>query len=112
MADPGVEFAFDVTAFGFPVARWGYRFSPAEGGTGYWVDKRDRGATVVRRSPAPPDHPGETQLPGHFSGHAGPQVPFAKPDPDLFVAAAARVGTEIRTAAQADEWQVASLTLG
>ncbi len=52
VADPGVEFAFDVTAFGFPVSRWGYRFAPVEGGTEvteYWVDKRDRGAKVLGR---------------------------------------------------------------
>lgn len=52
VANPSVEFAFDVTAFGFPVARWGYRFSPAEGGTEvteYWMDKRGRGATVLGR---------------------------------------------------------------
>jgi hypothetical protein len=42
----------DVTTFGMPVARWGYRFSPAEGGTEvteYRVDKRSRGATVMGR---------------------------------------------------------------
>jgi hypothetical protein len=52
VADPGAEFAFDVTTFGMPVARWGYRFSPTRGGTEvteYWVDKRSRGATVVGR---------------------------------------------------------------
>lgn len=52
VADPGVEFAFDVTTFGFPVSRWGYRFSPAEGGTKvteYWVDKRGLGGTVLGR---------------------------------------------------------------
>lgn len=52
MADPGAEFAFDVISFGFPVARWGYRFSPIEGGTEvteYWMDRRGRGATVSGR---------------------------------------------------------------
>jgi hypothetical protein len=52
VADPGVEFAFDVTTFGFPVARWGYRFSPTEGGTEvteYWFDKRNLGSTVIGR---------------------------------------------------------------
>jgi hypothetical protein len=52
VADPGVEFAFDVTTFGLPVARWGYRFSPTEGGTEvteYWFDKRNVGSTVLGR---------------------------------------------------------------
>lgn len=52
VADPGVEFAFDVTALGLPVARWGYRFSPTEGGTEvteYWVDRRTRGSMVLSR---------------------------------------------------------------
>jgi hypothetical protein len=48
----GAEFAFDVTTFGMPVSRWGYRFSPTEGGTEvteYWIDKRNLGATVLGR---------------------------------------------------------------
>ena len=52
VADPGVEFAFDVTTFGMPVARWGYRFSPVTGGTEvteYWFDKRNLGSTVLGR---------------------------------------------------------------
>jgi uncharacterized protein YndB with AHSA1/START domain len=52
VADPGAEFAFDVSTFGMPVSRWGYRFSPTEGGTEvteYWVDKRNLGATVLGR---------------------------------------------------------------
>ncbi|MGH4008124.1 MAG: SRPBCC family protein [Pseudonocardiaceae bacterium] len=52
VAEPGAEFAFDVTTFGMPVARWGYRFSPTEGGTEvteYWADKRNRGATALGR---------------------------------------------------------------
>lgn len=52
MADPDSEFAFDVSALGFPVARWGYRFSPTAGGTEvteYWIDKRTRGAHVLGR---------------------------------------------------------------
>lgn len=52
VVDPDAEFAFDVTTFGFPVARWGYRFSSTEGGTKvteYWVDRRGRGATVLGR---------------------------------------------------------------
>lgn len=46
IADPGREFAFDVTTFGLPVARWGYRLTRAEEGTlvtEYWVDHRRRG---------------------------------------------------------------------
>lgn len=42
-ADPGREFAFDVTAAGMKVARWGYRLAAAEGGTEvteYWSDHR------------------------------------------------------------------------
>lgn len=52
VADPGREFAFDVFALGFPVARWGYRFEPTAGGTEvteYWVDQRTRGADVLGR---------------------------------------------------------------
>lgn len=52
-ATPGEEFAFDVTAFGNPVSRWGYRFAPAEGGgtvvTEYWQDRRNRTASVLGR---------------------------------------------------------------
>ena len=43
VAEPGREFAFDVSAHGLPVARWGYRFEPADGGTTvteYWEDHR------------------------------------------------------------------------
>jgi len=52
VADPGREFAFDVYALGFPVARWGYRFKPTASGTEvteYWIDKRSRGAHVLGR---------------------------------------------------------------
>ncbi len=52
VAEPGVEFAFDVTTFGLPVARWGFRLSPADGGTDvaqYWVDQRVRGAMILGR---------------------------------------------------------------
>ncbi|MFF7249225.1 SRPBCC family protein [Embleya sp. NPDC008237] len=45
-ADPGREFAFDVTSFGLPIARWGYRLTPAEEGTvvtEYWNDLRRDG---------------------------------------------------------------------
>ena len=52
VADPGREFAFDVYALGFPVARWGYRFKPTAGGTEvteYWFDKRGTGAHMLGR---------------------------------------------------------------
>ncbi len=42
-AEPGREFAFDVTTFGQPVSRWGYRFAALDGGTEvteYWQDVR------------------------------------------------------------------------
>jgi len=42
---PGREFAFDVSSFGLPVARWGYRFTPSGDGvivTEYWQDRRGR----------------------------------------------------------------------
>ncbi|MEV6210239.1 SRPBCC family protein [Kitasatospora sp. NPDC051914] len=46
-ADPDREFAFDVTTFGLPVARWGYRLAPAADGgtlvTEYWIDHRRGG---------------------------------------------------------------------
>ncbi|MFF7704757.1 SRPBCC family protein [Streptomyces lydicus] len=45
-ADPGREFAFDVTTFGLPVARWGYRLTPTRHGTQvteYWIDHRRHG---------------------------------------------------------------------
>jgi hypothetical protein len=44
VADPGQEFAFDVTAAGMKVARWGYRFEAVDGGTQvteYWADHRN-----------------------------------------------------------------------
>ncbi|AOP48221.1 SRPBCC family protein [Streptomyces lydicus] len=46
VADPGREYAFDVTSFGLPVARWGYRLTPTPRGTQvteYWVDHRRHG---------------------------------------------------------------------
>ncbi|MGW4892267.1 SRPBCC family protein [Kitasatospora sp. NPDC004240] len=54
-ADPGREFAFDVTSFGLPIARWGYRFDPVDGDasrtlvTEYWIDHRrgGRGARIA-----------------------------------------------------------------
>jgi uncharacterized protein YndB with AHSA1/START domain len=43
-AEPGREFAFDVTAAGMGVAGWGFLLEPAEGGTKvtqYWDDHRN-----------------------------------------------------------------------
>jgi hypothetical protein len=51
-AVPGEEFAFDVTTFGMPVARWGYRLTPVPDGTEvteYWLDRRGRGAWILGR---------------------------------------------------------------
>ncbi|BCJ73951.1 polyketide cyclase [Catellatospora sp. IY07-71] len=51
-AEPGAEFVFDVTTFGLPVARWGYRFTPVEAGTlvtEHWTDRRGRGALLLGR---------------------------------------------------------------
>ncbi len=45
VADPGNEFAFDVTVKGFAVARWGFRTEAADGGTlttEYWDDHRSK----------------------------------------------------------------------
>jgi hypothetical protein len=52
IADPGREFAFDVTTFGQPVARWGYRLTQVDGGTlvtEYWQDHRNRVANTLAR---------------------------------------------------------------
>jgi hypothetical protein len=52
VAEPGREFAFDVTTFGMPVSRWGYRFSVTDAGTEvteYWQDRRGRGAMTLGR---------------------------------------------------------------
>jgi hypothetical protein len=49
VAEPGEEFAFEVTSFGLPVARWGYKFRPSSGGTEiteYWRDNR-HGRTIA-----------------------------------------------------------------
>jgi uncharacterized protein YndB with AHSA1/START domain len=49
---PAEEYAFDVTTFGMPVSRWGYRFTPSGTGTlvtEYWEDRRTRGAFVLGR---------------------------------------------------------------
>lgn len=51
-AVPGQEFAFDVTIFGLPTSRWGYRLAPVPDGTDvteYWVDRRGRAAKVIGR---------------------------------------------------------------
>ena len=51
-ARPGEEFAFDVTTFGMPVARWSYRLSAVANGTEVtesWRDQRGRGAHVLGR---------------------------------------------------------------
>jgi hypothetical protein len=52
IADPAREFTFDVSTFGQPVARWGYRFAPAGAGTEvteYWIDRRNKGAYRLGR---------------------------------------------------------------
>jgi hypothetical protein len=52
VAAPGTEFAFDVTTFGMPVSRWGYRLAEVDGGTEvteYWEDRRGRGAWLLGR---------------------------------------------------------------
>ncbi|MFZ4720410.1 MAG: SRPBCC family protein [Ilumatobacteraceae bacterium] len=49
-ADPGREFAFDVTAIGLGVAGWGFLLEPVEGGTKvteYWDDHRSATAKKV-----------------------------------------------------------------
>lgn len=51
-AEPGVEFGFDVTTFGMPVARWTYRMAGAPGGTEvteHWLDQRSQGAHLLGR---------------------------------------------------------------
>ncbi|WP_416903958.1 SRPBCC family protein [Micromonospora echinospora] len=51
-ATPGEEFAFDVTTFGQPVARWGYRFAETGAGTDvteYWQDRRNGAARLLGR---------------------------------------------------------------
>jgi hypothetical protein len=43
-AATGREYAFDVTTFGQPVSRWGYRFAEVDGGTEvteFWEDRRN-----------------------------------------------------------------------
>jgi uncharacterized protein YndB with AHSA1/START domain len=51
-AEPGREFAFDVTTFGMPVSRWSYQVTAVNGGTEVterWLDQRGRGAHVLGR---------------------------------------------------------------
>jgi uncharacterized protein YndB with AHSA1/START domain len=51
-AEPGREFAFDVTTFGMPVSRWSYQVAAVNGGsevTERWLDQRGRGAHVLGR---------------------------------------------------------------
>ncbi len=52
VAEPDTEFAFDVTTFGMPVSRWGYRLRAVPAGTEvteYWSDRRTRGAHILGR---------------------------------------------------------------
>ena len=52
-AQPGEEFAFDVTTFGMPVARWSYRLAAVPEGTQVtesWRDQRGRGAHLLGRA--------------------------------------------------------------
>jgi hypothetical protein len=52
VAEPGAEFAFEVTAFGMAVSRWGYRFRAEPTGTEItecWLDRRGRGAMLLGR---------------------------------------------------------------
>lgn len=52
VAEPAAEFAFDVTTFGIPVSRWGYRLAAVPEGTEvteYWSDRRTRTALVLGR---------------------------------------------------------------
>jgi uncharacterized protein YndB with AHSA1/START domain len=51
-AKPGEEFAFDVTTFGMPVARWSYQLTARPDGTEVterWLDQRGRGAHILGR---------------------------------------------------------------
>jgi uncharacterized protein YndB with AHSA1/START domain len=51
-AEPGTEFAFDVTTFGMPVARWSYQLAAVPGGTQVterWQDQRGRGGRTMGR---------------------------------------------------------------
>lgn len=51
-AEPGREFVFDVTTFGQPVSRWGYRLAAVDGGTEvteFWEDRRNSVARGLGR---------------------------------------------------------------
>jgi Polyketide cyclase / dehydrase and lipid transport len=51
-AEPGREFAFEVTTFGMPVARWSYQLTAVPDGTEVtecWQDRRGRGARTLGR---------------------------------------------------------------
>lgn len=51
-AEPGEEFAYDVTTFGMSVARWTYRVAAVPEGTELterWLDSRSRGAQIMGR---------------------------------------------------------------
>ncbi|HEY3735770.1 MAG TPA: SRPBCC family protein [Streptosporangiaceae bacterium] len=51
-AEPGRQFAFDVTTFGLPVSRWSYQLTAAGPGTEIterWLDQRGRGARILGR---------------------------------------------------------------
>lgn len=50
--EPGRAFAFEVSSFGLPVARWSYDVEPSPGGcrlTETWEDRRGRLITVAGR---------------------------------------------------------------
>ena len=52
IAEPDQEFAFDVSTFGMPVSRWGYRLVAVPGGTElteYWEDRRVAGSSLLGR---------------------------------------------------------------
>jgi hypothetical protein len=51
-ASPGQEFAFEVTTFGMPVARWSYQLTATQDGTELterWLDQRGRGGHILGR---------------------------------------------------------------
>ena len=51
-AKPAEEFAFEVTTFTMPVARWSYRLAAAGEGTEvteHWLDQRSHGASLLGR---------------------------------------------------------------
>jgi hypothetical protein len=51
-ATPGREFTFDVTSFGQPVSRWGYRLAETGSGTEvteFWEDRRNAAARRLGR---------------------------------------------------------------